>query len=144
MAAAAEAKRTALRSPMPSASARTKAPCQVSPAPSVSTASTLNAGAWTTALTNQSGDARTITQSGSAATVTYAGSTSAQGVKNFTLTETYSPVYDYAGLPVYMRLNLGTEMNETYRIQGSKGVIELTGNTLAYTPQPGEAMEPSY
>src|SRR5216683_2335599 len=39
-------------------------------------------------------------------------------------------LYYYGELPVYMRLNLGTQMPETYRIQGSKGVLEVTGSTL--------------
>jgi len=47
-------------------------------------------------------------------------------------------------LPVYMRLNLGTEMPETYRIQGSKGILEVTGSTLSYTPQSGKDSGPSY
>src|SRR6059058_4061272 len=58
--------------------------------------------------------------------------------------DVHAVVYDYAGLPVYMRLNLGTEMPEAYRIQGSKGIIELTGDTLSYTPQTGTDMYPSY
>ena len=44
IAAAAEAKRIAARSPCPSARPSAKAPCQTSPAPSVSTASTAKAG----------------------------------------------------------------------------------------------------
>ena len=53
-------------------------------------------------------------------------------------------VYDYDGLPVYMRLNLGTEMPETYRIQGSKGLLEVTGSALTLTPQSGKDQYPSY
>jgi hypothetical protein len=55
----------------------------------------MGTGAWTTALTNQSADVRTITQAGSAVTVTYAGSANAQGINNFTVKETYSLVDDY-------------------------------------------------
>jgi predicted dehydrogenase len=58
--------------------------------------------------------------------------------------DVHAVVYDYAGLPVYMRLNLGTAMPETYRIQGSKGILEMTGNTLAFSPQTGQDMSPSY
>ena len=53
-------------------------------------------------------------------------------------------VYDYDGLPVYMRLNLGTEMPETYRIQGTKGLLEVTGSGLTFTPQSGKDQYPSY
>ena len=34
--------------------------------------------------------------------------------------------------PVYMRLNLGTEMPETYRFQGPKGILEVTEFGLSY------------
>ncbi len=53
-------------------------------------------------------------------------------------------VYYYGDLPVYMRLNLGTEMPETYRIQGSKGLLEVTGNGVTFTPQSGKDESPSY
>ena len=43
-----------------------------------------------------------------------------------------------------MRLNLGTEMPETYRFQGSKGILELTEFSLTYTPQAGVDTSPSY
>jgi hypothetical protein len=56
----------------------------------------------------------------------------------------HAAVYDYDGLPVYMRLNLGTAMPETYRIQGSKGILELTGNTISFSPQTGRDTAPSY
>jgi hypothetical protein len=52
--------------------------------------------------------------------------------------------YYYGELPVYMRLNLGTFTPETYRIQGSKGLLEVAGNTIVFTPQAGRDMSPSY
>jgi predicted dehydrogenase len=52
--------------------------------------------------------------------------------------------YYYGDLPVYLRLNLGTAMAETYRIQGSKGILEVTGSTVTLTPQSGSDMYPSY
>ena len=58
--------------------------------------------------------------------------------------DVHAVVYDYDGLPVYMRLNLGTEMPETYRIQGSKGILEVTGSSLSFTPQSGKDQYPSY
>jgi len=58
--------------------------------------------------------------------------------------DVHAVVYYYGELPVYMRLNLGTEMPETYRIQGSKGILEVTGSSLSYTPQSGKDSGPSY
>ena len=43
-----------------------------------------------------------------------------------------------------MRLSLGTETPETYRFQGSKGILELTEFSLTYTPQAGVDTGPSY
>jgi MYXO-CTERM domain-containing protein len=55
----------------------------------------LGTGAWTTALSSQSSDGRTITQSGTTLTVTYQNSASATGIKNFKVVETYSLVGSY-------------------------------------------------
>jgi predicted dehydrogenase len=52
--------------------------------------------------------------------------------------------YYYGDLPVYLRLNLGTEMQETYRIQGSKGIVEVTGSSVTLMPQLGIDRYPSY
>ncbi len=52
--------------------------------------------------------------------------------------------YYYGDLPVSMRLNLGTWMPETYRFHGSKGVLELSGSALTFTPQSGKDGGPSY
>ena len=46
--------------------------------------------------------------------------------------------------PVYFRLNLGTETPENYRFQGSKGILEVTPNTITYSPQSGKDESPSY
>ncbi len=58
--------------------------------------------------------------------------------------DVHAVVYYFGELPVYMRLNLGTEMPETYRIQGSKGILEVTGSTLNLAPQSGKDNYPSY
>ena len=58
--------------------------------------------------------------------------------------DVHAVVYYFGELPVYMRLNLGTEMPETYRIQGSKGVLEVTGSSLSLAPQTGKDAYPSY
>jgi predicted dehydrogenase len=52
--------------------------------------------------------------------------------------------YYYGDLPVSMRLNLGTAMPETYRIQGAKGILEVTSTSVIFTPQLGRDMGPSY
>src|SRR4030081_2412825 len=58
--------------------------------------------------------------------------------------DVHSTVYYYGDLPVYMRLNQASEMPETYRIQGSKGLLEVTSQTLSFTPQLGIDDSPSY
>jgi len=58
--------------------------------------------------------------------------------------DVHAVVYYFGELPVYMRLNLGTEMPEAYRIQGSKGVLEVTGSSLSLAPQTGKDAYPSY
>ena len=58
--------------------------------------------------------------------------------------DVHATLFYYGDLPVYMRLNLGTEMPETYRIQGSKGLLEVTGSNVNFTPQSGKDDSPSY
>jgi predicted dehydrogenase len=53
-------------------------------------------------------------------------------------------LFYYGDLPVYMRLSQGTEMPETYRIQGSKGILEVNEFGLSFTPQSGKDSGPSY
>ena len=53
-------------------------------------------------------------------------------------------LFEYGKIPVYLRLNLGCETPETYRFQGSKGILEVTGNGIALYPQTGEDTAPSY
>jgi predicted dehydrogenase len=52
--------------------------------------------------------------------------------------------YYYGDLPVSMRLNLGTEIQEAYWFHGSKGVLELTGSRITVSPQSGRDQWPSY
>ena len=62
-----------------------------------------------------------------------------------TLPDVHAVEFDYGGLPVYLRLNLGTATTETYRFQGAKGVLEVTnGDTVTFTPQSGQDSGPSY
>jgi predicted dehydrogenase len=58
--------------------------------------------------------------------------------------DVHAALFQYGQIPVYMRLNLGTEMPEVYRFQGSKGILEMTGSTLTFTPQSGKDPAPSY
>ena len=58
--------------------------------------------------------------------------------------DVHAVLYYFGELPVYMRLNLGTEMPETYRLQGSKGILEVTESGLSYAPQSGKDSGPSY
>jgi predicted dehydrogenase len=58
--------------------------------------------------------------------------------------DVHASLFYYGDLPVYLRLNQGTEMPETYRIQGSKGILEVTEFGLSYTPQTGKDSGPSY
>jgi len=58
--------------------------------------------------------------------------------------DVHATVYYYGDLPVYMRLNLGCEMPETYRFQGSKGLLEVNEFGLTFTPQTGTDSYPSY
>jgi predicted dehydrogenase len=53
-------------------------------------------------------------------------------------------LFRYNKVPVYLRLNLGCEMPEVYRFQGSKGYLEVTETTITYSPQTGEDTGPSY
>jgi predicted dehydrogenase len=46
--------------------------------------------------------------------------------------------------PVYMRLNMANEENEGYRFAGSKGTLEVNGNTVTFTPQVGFDTYPCY
>src|SRR3970282_2018480 len=56
----------------------------------------------------------------------------------------HAVLFDYHGVPVYVRLGLGTEPSETARFMGPNGVLEATGQTLYHAPQVGEDRWPSY
>jgi predicted dehydrogenase len=53
-------------------------------------------------------------------------------------------LFEYMGIPVYMRLSLGCESTEVTRFQGSKGAIELREFSVTYAPQAGVDLSPSY
>jgi predicted dehydrogenase len=53
-------------------------------------------------------------------------------------------LFDYHGIPVYVRLGLGTETPETARFMGPKGILEAGEFDLHYSPQRGIDTSPSY
>jgi predicted dehydrogenase len=58
--------------------------------------------------------------------------------------DVHATLFDYGSAPIYLRLNLGCETPETYRFQGSKGILEVTEYAINYYPQTGEDSGPSY
>jgi predicted dehydrogenase len=58
--------------------------------------------------------------------------------------DVHAALFQYGDIPVYTRLNLGTESPEVVRFQGSKGYIEVTELSLTHVPQPGVDTSPSY
>jgi predicted dehydrogenase len=53
-------------------------------------------------------------------------------------------LFEYGKYPVYLRLNAGCESPEVYRIQGSKGYLEVTEFGITYSPQSGLDEYPCY
>jgi hypothetical protein len=58
--------------------------------------------------------------------------------------DTHAVLFDYHGIPVYVRLDQGSGTPETARFLGPKGVMEANGNSLRLFPQTGEDEGPSY
>jgi predicted dehydrogenase len=58
--------------------------------------------------------------------------------------DVHAVLFEYANVPVYMRLSLDTESTEVTRFMGSKGIIELTEFGVTYSPQSGVDLAPSY
>jgi predicted dehydrogenase len=56
----------------------------------------------------------------------------------------HTVLFDYDGIPVYVRLSLCAETPEFARFMGPKGILEATGKTLRYIPQSGQDDSPSY
>jgi predicted dehydrogenase len=73
---------------------------------------------------------------------------SAGGILRFkdgrNMPDVHASLFYYGEIPVYMRLSLGTEMPETYRFQGSHGILEVNEFGVSYSPQSGKDTEPSY
>lgn len=53
-------------------------------------------------------------------------------------------VFDYHGIPVYVRLGLGTETPELARFMGPKGILDTGEFDMRYSPQRGVDTAPSY
>jgi len=58
--------------------------------------------------------------------------------------DVHGTLFEYGKIPVYMRLNLGTETPESYRFMGSKGILDISGEQIVFTPQSGKDEAPSY
>jgi hypothetical protein len=56
----------------------------------------------------------------------------------------HTVLFDYHGIPVYVRLSLAGETPEMARFVGPHGILEATGKSLRYLPQTGKDEEPSY
>ena len=58
--------------------------------------------------------------------------------------DVHATLFEYGQNPVYMRLNLGTETPESYRFMGSKGILDIGGDQIVFTPQSGRDESPSW
>ena len=56
----------------------------------------------------------------------------------------HTVLFDYHGIPVFVRLGLGTETPELARFMGPKGIMDATGSELRLSPQKGVDTSPSY
>lgn len=56
----------------------------------------------------------------------------------------HTVLFEYHGIPVYVRLDLGCETPELARFMGPKGLLEASEMRLRYSPQAGVDTSPSY
>jgi predicted dehydrogenase len=56
----------------------------------------------------------------------------------------HTVLFDYDGIPVYVRLGLGTESPELARFMGPKGILDAGEFSLRFAPQRGIDLAPSY
>ncbi|HZR32032.1 MAG TPA: Gfo/Idh/MocA family oxidoreductase [Terriglobales bacterium] len=56
----------------------------------------------------------------------------------------HAVLFDYHGVPVYVRLGLGTETPELARFMGPKGILDTTEYSITHSQQPGVDLAPSY
>lgn len=58
--------------------------------------------------------------------------------------DVHAVLFDYHGVPVFVRLGLGTETAEVSRFMGPRGILEASSQTLSHSAQVGEDRSPSY
>jgi predicted dehydrogenase len=58
--------------------------------------------------------------------------------------DTHLVLFDYHGIPVYVRLDLGSSTPESARFLGPKGILDANGEELHHLPQTGLDTSPSY
>ncbi len=58
--------------------------------------------------------------------------------------DVHAVLFDYHGIPVYVRLDLTGATPELARFIGPKGILEATGSELRHSPQSGTDTSPSY
>jgi predicted dehydrogenase len=56
----------------------------------------------------------------------------------------HTVLFDYHGIPVYVRLDLGCETTELARFMGPRGILDAGEFELRYLPQSGVDQDPSY
>ena len=56
----------------------------------------------------------------------------------------HAVLFDYHGIPVYVRLGLGTETPELARFMGPKGILDAGEFEIRHSPQRGIDLSPSY
>lgn len=56
----------------------------------------------------------------------------------------HTVLFDYHGIPVYVRLDLGCETPELARFMGPRGLLDATENDLRHYWQAGVDLDPSY
>jgi len=70
------------------------------------------------------------------------------GIRRFkdgrNMPDVHMSLFEYGDVPVYIRLNLGSETPEVLRFLGSKGILELTEGSVTFTGQAGVDTAPSY
>ncbi len=56
----------------------------------------------------------------------------------------HTVLFDYHGIPVYVRLDLGCESQELARFMGPRGILDAGEFELRHSPQSGVDQDPSY
>lgn len=58
--------------------------------------------------------------------------------------DVHSALFEYAQFPVFIRVTQATETEEATRFMGTRGTLEIRGETLTLSPQDGLDHSPSY